>query len=67
LDHALLNSQLLPVKIVYLPPLLQPLLRYVMQPVNLRSCIAVKAIFVSVLQLLNVYLVFAIQCQWAHR
>jgi hypothetical protein len=67
LDHVLLNSQLLPVKIVYLPPLPQPLLRYVMQPVNLRSCTAVKEISVSVLPLLNVYLVFAIQCQWAHR
>jgi hypothetical protein len=67
LDHVLLNSQLLPVKIVYLPPLPQRLLRYVMQPVNLRSCIADKEISVSVLPLLNVYLVFAIQCQWAHR
>jgi hypothetical protein len=67
LDHVLLNSQLLPVKIVYLPPLPQHLRHCAMQPVNLRSCIADKEIFVSVLPLLNVYLVFAIQCQWAHR
>jgi hypothetical protein len=55
------------VKIVYLPPLPQPLLRYVMQPVNLRSCIVAKAIFAFVLQLLNVYLVFAILFQLGHR
>jgi hypothetical protein len=67
LDHALLNSQLLPVKIVYLPPLPQRLLRYVMQPVNLHSCIVAKEISVSVLQLLNVYLVFATLFQLAHR
>jgi hypothetical protein len=67
LDHALLNSQLLPVKIVYLPPLPQRLLRYVMQPVNLRSCTAVKEISVSVLPLLNVYLVFATLFQLGHR
>jgi hypothetical protein len=45
---ALLNSQLLPVKIVYLPPLPQRLLRYVMQPVNLHSYIAAKEISVFV-------------------
>jgi hypothetical protein len=50
-----------------LPPLLQRLLRYVMQPVNLRSYIVAKAISVSVSLLLNVYLVFATLFQLAHR
>jgi hypothetical protein len=50
-----------------LPPLLQHLLRFAMQLVNLHSCTAAKEISVSVLPLLNVYLVFAILCQLAHR
>jgi hypothetical protein len=55
------------VKIVYVPPLPQPLLRYVMQPVNLHSYIAAKEISESVLQLQNVYQDFATQCQLEHR
>ena len=55
------------VKIVYSPPLPQHLPRYAMPPVNLHSYIVAKAISVSVLPLPNVYLVFATQCQLAHR
>jgi hypothetical protein len=56
-----------PVKIVYLPPLPQHLLRCAMQQANLRSYTVAKEIFVSVLQLQNVYLGFATQYQLAHR
>jgi hypothetical protein len=54
------------VKIVYLPPLPQPLLRYVMQPVNLHSYIAAKEISESVLQSQNVYQVSVILFRLAH-
>jgi hypothetical protein len=67
LVHVHLNSQPLQVKIAYWPLLPQHLLRYVMQPVNLRSCTAAKEISESVLQLLNVSLVFATLFQLAHR
>jgi hypothetical protein len=54
-----LNSLLLPAKIdlSQLPHLLLP--HFAMQPVNQRSCIAVKEISESVLQLQSVYLDFA--------
>jgi hypothetical protein len=67
LDLALQNSQLLPVKIAYLPQQHQHLLRCAMQPVNLPSYIAAKEISESVLQSLNVYLGFATLFQLAHR
>jgi hypothetical protein len=49
------------VKIDYLLQQAQPLPHSVMQQVNRHSSTAAKEIFVSVLQLLNGYLVFAIQ------
>jgi hypothetical protein len=49
------------VKIDYLLQQAQPLPHSVMQRVNRPSSTAAKEIFVSVLQLLNGYLVFAIQ------
>jgi hypothetical protein len=55
------------VKIVYLLQQAQPLPHSVMQRVNPRSSTAAKEIFVSVLPLLNVYLVFAIQYLLEHR
>jgi hypothetical protein len=67
LAHVLQNSPLLQAKIVYLPPLLQRLLRCAMQRVNLRSYIVAKEISVSVSLLPNVYLGFATLCQLAHR
>jgi hypothetical protein len=56
-----------PEKIDFLPLQLQLLPLCAMPRVSLLNCIAVKEIFVSVLQLQNVSLVFAIQFQWVHR
>jgi hypothetical protein len=67
LAHVPQNSPLLQVKIAYWPLLLQRLLRCAMQLANLRSYIVAKEISVYVLQLLNVYLVYATLCQLAHR
>jgi hypothetical protein len=67
LAHVLQNSPLLQVKIAYWPLLLQRLLRCAMQLANLRSYIVAKEISVYVLQLLNVYLVYATLFQLAHR
>jgi hypothetical protein len=67
LAHVLQNSPLLQVKIAYWPLLLQHLLRCAMQLANLRSYIVAKEISVYVLQLLNVYLVYATLFQLAHR
>jgi hypothetical protein len=67
LVHVLLNSQLLPVKIVYLPLLPQHLLRFAMQLANLRSYTAAKEISESVLPLPNVYLGSATLFQLEHR
>jgi hypothetical protein len=55
------------VKIVYLPQPLQPLPRYAMQPVSLRSYTVAKEISESVSPLPNVYLGFAILFQLGHR
>jgi hypothetical protein len=55
------------VKIAYWLLLPQHSRRCAMQPANLRSYIVAKAISVSVLQLLNVYLVFATLFQLVHR
>jgi hypothetical protein len=66
LDRVLANLPPLQVKIAYLPPLLQHLLRCAMPPANQRSCIVAKEISVSVSLLLSAYLDFAIQCQLAH-
>jgi hypothetical protein len=46
-----------------LPLLPQPWLLYVMHLEKVRSSIVAKAMFASVLLLLNVYLVYVIQCQ----
>jgi hypothetical protein len=67
LVRALLNSQLLPVKIACWPLLPQLLLRYGMQRVNLLSCTAAKEISVFVWLLQNVYLGFATLYLLAHR
>jgi hypothetical protein len=67
LAHVPQNSPLLQVKIAYWPLLLQRLLRCAMQLANLRSYIVAKEISVYVLQLLNVYLVYATLFQLAHR
>jgi hypothetical protein len=55
------------VKIVYLPQPLQPLPRFAMQRVNLRSYTVAKEISESALQLPNVYLGFVILFQLEHR
>jgi hypothetical protein len=55
-----------PVKIVYLPPQPQHLLRCAMQPVNLHSYIAAKETFVFVWLLQNVYQVSVILFRLAH-
>jgi hypothetical protein len=55
-----------PEKIVFLPLQRQLLPPCAMPRVSLLSCIAVKEIFVFVLQLQNVSLVFAIQFQSVH-
>jgi hypothetical protein len=57
----------LPVRIVYLLQQAQHLPHSVMQRVNPHSSTAAKEIFVSVLQLLNGYLVFAIRYLLEHR
>jgi hypothetical protein len=55
------------VKIAYWPLLPQHSRRCAMQLANQRSYIVAKAISVSVLQLLNVYLDYATLFQLAHR
>jgi hypothetical protein len=61
-----LNLQPLPVKIDLSQLLHRLLPHFAMQPVNQRSCIAVKEISESVLQLQNVYLDFVTLCQSVH-
>jgi hypothetical protein len=59
--HVRLNLQPLPAKIASLQPLPQRWLPYAMPQVNLRSYIAAKEIFASVLLLPNVFQVYVTQ------
>jgi hypothetical protein len=59
--------QVLQVKIVYLPLLVQHLPLSVMQQVNPLSSIVAKEIFESASQLPSVYQVYAIQFRSVHR